>query len=417
MFIEYDMVARQEEVDRYFGVILTGGPGIGKTHAIMAMRRPGDAFARLAVAGKSKEDMGTYPIPELIPGEKEGERGVWVVNQAITESVLIPLLEQNIGDGHGILLLDDVTAADQSVQNAILELVQFGRIGEHKLGKNVLIALTGNGTADGAYAIPWSAALTGRCHLIEYKANFETWLDLPCNRMLDPLFVGFLQANPDFFAPSRGNETLNAKCFDENNCGPSPRLWTTLGVSSMRKWEGIGHFKPSILFPASSTYVQSLVGEKCSTAFTTYAVTMLGYPNPAELMANPKMWPQLDEKKRNAKGCVYAVAQALRQHVLLLNDKINEECNFKFTPKVNAKKTELLVKFCKVVAELMVQDREMGVFCTRYLAQKAAHKEETLVGLLAGIGYGFDESDPTLKNADFPAVMKAIKDVSSLLEK
>jgi hypothetical protein len=417
MFIEYDMVARQEEVDRYFGVILTGGPGIGKTHAIMAMRRPGDAFARLAVAGKSKEDMGTYPIPELIPGEKEGERGVWVVNQAITESVLLPLLEQNIGDGHGILLLDDVTAADQSVQNAILELVQFGRIGEHKLGKNVLIALTGNGTADGAYAIPWSAALTGRCHVIEYKANFKYWLDLPCNRMLDPLFAGFLEANPEFFAPSRGDEKLNIKCFDENNCGPSPRLWTTLGVSSMRKWDGIGHFKPSMLFPSSATYVQSLVGEKTSTAFTTYAITMMGYPTSAQLMDNPKMWGALPEEKRNAKGCVYAVAQALRQHALLLNDKINEESGYKFTAKVNAQKTELLIKFCKVVAELMVEDREMGVFCTRFLAQKANHKDETLVGLLAGIGYGFDESDPVLKNADFPAVMKAIKDVSTMLEK
>ncbi|WP_338924382.1 ATP-binding protein (plasmid) [Pseudomonas silesiensis] len=417
MFIEYDMLARQEEVDRYFGIILTGGPGIGKTHAIMAMRREGDLFARLAVAGKSKEDVGVYPIPELIPGEKEGERGTWVVNQAITESCLIPLLAKNCGDKHGILLIDDVTAADASVQSALLELVQFGRIGEHELGKNIVIAMTGNGISDGAYAIPWSAALTGRSHVIEYQANFDYWMELPCNRNLDPMFVGFLKANPEFFAPSRGDEDLNNKCFDDNNCGPSPRTWTTLGVSSMKKWSGIQNFKPTLLFPQSSTYVSSLQGKKVSTAFTTYAATMMGYPSAEQLFERPEMWAELEPAKRSAKGCVYQIAHSVRHHALMLNDKINEKADFKFTAKVNKEKNELLSKFCSVVAQLMVEDREMGVFCTRYLAQKAIHKEETLVGLLAGIGYGFETADPVLKNADFPSVIKSIREISALMEK
>lgn len=416
MFIEYDMLARQEETGRYFGLILTGGPGIGKTHAVMAMRREGDGWARLAVAGKTKEDMGTYPIPEKLEGEP-GQPGVWIVNQAITEHVLVPLLKQNIGDGYGVLLLDDVTAADQTVQNAILELVQFGRIGEHELGKNVVIALTGNGVEDGAYAIPWSAALTGRCHVVEYQANFDFWLDLPCNRKLDPLFVGFLKANPEWFAPSRGNEELAIKCFDKNNCGPSPRLWTTAGVSSMTKWGGIQNFKPSILFPRRDVYVGSLSGQLTATAFETYAKTMLDYPSAQELFENPQKWRDLPAEKRNAKGSVYQVAHSVRQYCILLNDKINEKHGLKFTDAVNKEKNELLVRFCKVVAELMIEDREMGVFCTRFVCQKATAKGETLVGLLAAIGYGFDDADPTLKNANFPAVIQAIKDVSSMLEK
>lgn len=416
MFIEYDMLARQEETGRYFGLILTGGPGIGKTHALMAMRREGDAFARLAVAGKSKEDMGTYPIPEKIEGEP-GQPGVWIVNQAITEHVLVPLLEQNIGDGYGVLLLDDVTAADQTVQNAILELVQFGRIGEHKLGKNVIIGLTGNGVADGAYAIPWSAALTGRCHVVEYKANFDQWLDLPCNRKLDPLMVGFLHANPEFFAPSRGDEELNIKCFDHNNCGPSPRLWTTLGVSSTTKWDGIRNFKPSVLFPRRDIFVSSLLGEKTGTALETYAKTMMDYPSAQELFENPSKWSELSDEKKNAKGSVYQVAHSVRQHCIMLNDKINEKHDFKFNEASNKEKKELLSKFCRVVAEIMLQDREMGVFCTRFVCQKANAKGETLVGHLAAIGYGFDDADPVLKNADFPAVLQTIKEVSSMLER
>ena len=166
--ITFDMLPRHPDTGRMFGLILTGSPGTGKTHAAMAMVNPerGEKLVRFAVAGKTKEDMVTYPVPDRVDG-------VLQITQVITESMIIPLLKQNIGDGFGLLLIDDVTGGDPSLQTALLEMVQFGRIGEHELGKNVAIALTGNGVEDSANAVPWNTALMGRCVTIKYFPDFE----------------------------------------------------------------------------------------------------------------------------------------------------------------------------------------------------------------------------------------------------
>lgn len=416
--IQYDMLARQEDTGRYFGLILTGGPGIGKTYAAMGMKRPGDPFLRFAVPGRSKEDMVTYPVPELVKQGVDGQRSKWTINQVITEPGFEQLLEENCGDKPGLLLIDDVTGADQSVQNAMLELVQFGRVGEHQLGPNIVIAMTGNNTTDGAYAIEWSNALMGRSHFVQYKANFERWMELPVNKNLDPIVAGFLRANPDFFAPDRANQEMDNKCFDENGAGGCPRLWTTLGTSTMKKWGGLKQFKGNILFPTQTDYVNSLVGTKTGGAFETFAKIMYDYPSAQELFENPDKWTELPLAKRNDKACVYATAQSVRQYCLALNEKINESSGNKYGKKEIAEKEALVMKFCNVVARLMQQDHEMGAFCIRYLALKLAHDpKETLVGQLAGYGWGLPGVDPVLVAANFPSVMKNIKEVSDLMDK
>lgn len=417
MDIQYDMLARQEDTGRYFGLILSGGPGIGKTFAAMAMCRPGDPFFRMAVPGRSKEDLVDYPVPEKV-GVQDGKGGEWIINQVLTEPGFRALLEENCGDKPGMVLFDDVTGGDQSLQNTMLELVQFGRIGGHQLGPNIVVVMTGNNTTDGAYAIEWSNALIGRSHFINYKANFEYWMELPVNKNLDPIVAGFLSENPDYFAPDRANQDMDNKCFDENGQGGSPRLWTTLGTSSMKKWNGLKGFQPNILFPTATDYVNSLVGQKTGSAFETFANIMYKYPTAKELFEDPDMWTRLDLAKKNNKGCVYAVAHSVRQYCLALNEKINENSGNKYGKKEIAEKEALVMKFANVVARLMQQDHEMGAFCIRYLALKLAHDpKETLVGQLAGYGWGLPGVDPVLVSANFPSVMKNIKEVSDLMDK
>ena len=350
MNLAYDMIARQEDTGRFFGLILSGPAGIGKTHAAMSMVRPDDVFARIAVAGKNKDDMVTYPVPQEVDGEM-------IIQQAISEGAIIPLLDKNIKDKFGVLLLDDVTLADPNVQSALLELVQFGRIGEHQLGKNVLVIMTGNGIGDGAYAVPWSKPLQGRSHFIRYKANFEIWKDLPSNFNVDASVLGFLNEHKDFFAPDpTGAEA--PKYFDENDVGPQPRTWSTLGTSLTEKWNGAANFKGNILFPSLEDYVASLVGTSTATAYMTFAKTLLEYPSSEELMNDYACWDSVSESKKNNRGAIYAVVQSLRQNFINKLEVASEKRGKKATEEM----FDITERFLLAVASVMNKNRDVGMF-------------------------------------------------------
>jgi hypothetical protein len=410
--LNYDMLSRQQN-GRITPLILGGPPGAGKTHAAMSLRNnESEPFARIAAAGKTKEDFTTYPIPE-----KDEKTGIWSIAQPITESSLLSLLKANIGDGYGVLLVDDVTAADPSVQSALLELAQFGRIGEHELGENVAIVFTGNGVSDGAYAAQWSSALINRCHYVEFRASLDVWKELDENANIDPVVYGFLEANPQFFAPEITKADDKKKCFDDKGRGPSARQWTTLANSTMQKWGGMAGFQPSILWKSLHEYCASLVGSQTATPLMTYATMMTKYPTAKQLMENPAVWDDVPEVDKNQAGAIFAVAHSLRQYVTQQNDALNEKYKFNYTSKaVEKDKDELLEKFCYATAKLMRKNREMGAFIVRYVLQKCP-ADDCLKGQLADYVWNLDDRKPQLMEAKFDQILENIKEMNEGLGK
>jgi DNA polymerase III delta prime subunit len=410
--LNYDMLSRQQN-GRLTPLILGGPPGAGKTHAAMSLRNNlGEPFARIAAAGKTKEDFTTYPIPE-----QDKETGIWKIAQPITESSLLALLEVNIKDGFGVLLVDDVTAADPSVQSALLEIAQFGKIGEHQLGKNVAIVFTGNGVSDGAYAAQWSSALINRCHYVEFRASLDVWKELDENANIDPVVYGFLEANPQFFAPEVTNAEDKKKCFDDKGRGPSARQWTTLANSTVEKWGGMAGFKPSVLWKSLQEYCASLVGSQTATPLMTYATMMLKYPTAKALMDDPSVWDRVSDVDKNQAGAIFAVAHSLRQYVTQVNDQINEKYQHKYTSKaVEQEKDALLDKFCHATAKLMHKNREMGAFIVRYVLQKCP-ADDCIKGQLADYVWNLDDKKPALVEAKFGDILDNIKEMNEGLDK
>ncbi len=313
---------------RYSGIILEGRPGIGKTSfatdAVPNVTK--DRIVRIPMATRTYEEFGAFPFPvtdsidTTVTGEdgktKSVKKNVVRVEQALSEVSIEPLLEENIGDNYGILILDDVTLTDPRLQNALLELIQFGVIANRRLGKNVVTFLTGNKTDDGAYAIEWSAPLVGRCVKIELEPDFDNWLDYSDNQDICPTVVGFLKEFGQWFAPSSGDETYTS----EDGRTPSPRDWTRLG-RAMYQQGGYRNFQPDFIFKTPQVYAKSMVGEVAAIAYNQYASNFGVYPSSSELFENPSLWDAVPKEKRDMLSGGIAVVFGLRNYVFDLLSK------------------------------------------------------------------------------------------------
>ncbi|MAW98070.1 MAG: hypothetical protein CMN72_00105 [Sphingomonas sp.] len=310
--------------DRYSGIILEGRPGIGKTSFASSIFPdvPRSRIVRVPMATRTYEEFGAYPFPikEAIDaykfdeegnvlrddnGEKMTEKKEFVrVEQALSEVSIEPLLEENIGDDYGILLFDDVTLSDPRVQNSLLEIVQYGVIANRRIGKNVVIFLTGNKTDDGAYAVEWSTPLVGRCVKISVEPNLDLWLTYPDNQDVCPTVVGFLKEHGNiWFAPASGDE----KTTDDSGRTPAPRDWTRLG-RAMYQQGGYRNFEPDFIFTSPQVYAHSMVGELAATAYTQYANNFGVYPTAEELFEDPDVWNDVpNEQKELFSGCLAVI--------------------------------------------------------------------------------------------------------------
>jgi len=310
----------QEGTNRKMAIILSGRTGIGKTFTTIRMlrdimkkyRKPEPPVVMISMAGQDAGAWGTYPVPVVKDGFAE-------IQHAIFQTSLNPLLEKNIGNGYGLLILDDVTAADPSVQSALLDTVQFGTIGNLKLGDNVLIALTGNEVTDGSYATAWSQALRSRSRFKSFKPNFKIWEKH--NPNVDASVFAFLKNyESTFFAP----KASNTKAVDEHGNQPSPRAWSNLG-RSIRSWGGWKKFEPTEYDESATEFACSLVGEKAGVAFGTFANEFGVYPTGEEMIANPDLWNKVPKDKKNMLSGAFGVAFAIRSIMHSRFEKVKDK--------------------------------------------------------------------------------------------
>lgn len=365
------------EDNRIASLILQGRPGIGKTHFAQALV-PNGPLVRIPMATRTNEDFGAYPLPvrEEMEVDKRDDMGNLVlengkpirvmkkinrVEQALSEASVEPLLDRVIGDDYGVLLLDDVTLSDPRLQSAILEIVQFGKIAGETLGKNVIVVLTGNTTADGAYAVEWSKPLLGRCLLVNLEPDMDVWLDLDDNQDIDPVVVGFLKDHPEFFAPKVDDE----KTTDESGKTPSPRDWTRLG-KAFGQQGGYKKFKPSLIWETPMAYANSFCGTKAGSAFANYARNFGVYPTGEELYNDAKSWESVPEDKKDMLSGAIAVVFALRNYSISLIEKslTNQKECFEII-KTMLDRTRLIAK----------NNQEVVAYMTKYFLQWATQEE------------------------------------------
>ena len=183
-------------------MMVWGAPGLGKSSILQqAAEDLGIGFIDVRLAQREPVDIRGLPVP--------GEDGVkWLVSSDWPRDPA----------SRGIILFDEITAADRSLQVAAYEFILDRRLGElYRVPDGWDICAAGNRTEDRAVAATMSSALANRFMHVELGEDVESWIAWARTHDIRPEVMGFIRFRPDTLFRQK-NENLERGW-------PTPRAW------------------------------------------------------------------------------------------------------------------------------------------------------------------------------------------------
>ena len=182
-------------------LMVWGAPGVGKSTVVREVAEAeGIGFIDIRLAQREPVDLRGLPVPD-------GDQVRWLLSSDWPRDP----------NSRGILLFDELTAADRTLQVAAYEILLDRRLGDlYRVPPGWLLMGAGNRSGDRAVATTMSSALANRfCHL-EVTPDLDAWVAWAHARGIDPVVTGFLRFRPVLFLDLSG-------ALDHG--WPSPRSW------------------------------------------------------------------------------------------------------------------------------------------------------------------------------------------------
>ena len=183
-------------------LMVWGAPGLGKSTILRdAAREAGIGFIDVRLAQREPVDIRGLPVP--------GPDGVkWLVSSDWPRDPA----------SRGIILFDEITAADRSLQVAAYELILDRRLGElYRVPDGWYICAAGNRTGDRAVAMTMSSALANRFLHVELGEDAEGWVAWALRHGILPVVTAFIRFRPGLLFNQEGENLERG--------WPTPRAW------------------------------------------------------------------------------------------------------------------------------------------------------------------------------------------------
>lgn len=238
-------------------LMVWGSPGCGKSTIIKKCADSlGIGFVDFRLSQVEPVDLRGLPVPN-----KEDKSVEWFVTGEFPRDK----------KSRGILLFDEISAADRSLQVAAYELILDRRLGKlYSLPDGWLVIGAGNKVDDGAVSTTMSSALANRFMHVELEADADDWLEWARANDLHPSVTGFIQYKREML--------FQLKDQNRERGWPSPRSWER--VSQMCKLckneKMLRHM------------VYGLVGNGAGVEFMTFHKINAEFDDILEMMTNPK---------------------------------------------------------------------------------------------------------------------------------
>ncbi|MAN38488.1 MAG: hypothetical protein CMI21_12915 [Opitutae bacterium] len=264
-------------------IMLWGPPGIGKSTIIREITEEmGIGFIDVRLAQREPVDIRGLPVP------REDRSGVdWMVSSEW------PRTGQEGTPERGVILFDELTAADASLQVAAYEFILDRRLGTlYEVPEGWYIVAAGNRTKDSAVARTMSSALANRfCHL-ELEANEGAWVNWAISREIEPSVIAFIRYRPDLLLNMSGNRERG---------WPSPRSWERVSTE-------IGLARGTSLSPKSlDLVIEGLVGAGAALEFNAFRSWTGSMPD-VEKMLLEEVPPEFPKRSDLQYATVSAIA-------------------------------------------------------------------------------------------------------------
>ena len=188
-------------------IMLWGAPGIGKSALMRDLCvEQGWGFVDVRLAQRDPVDMRGLPVPE-------GDTVRWLLSSEWPRDP----------ESHGIILFDELTAADRTLQVAAYEFILDRRLGDmYQVPRGWLVCGAGNRAEDSAVSVPLSSALANRFLHLELAVDVAQWSRWATEHGVQPEIVAFLRFRPELL--------LQMARADLQRGWPSPRSWARVSV-------------------------------------------------------------------------------------------------------------------------------------------------------------------------------------------
>ena len=237
-------------------LMVWGAPGIGKSSIMRSVAEElGIGFIDVRLAQREPVDIRGLPVP--------GEDGVkWLVSSEWPRDP----------DSRGIILFDEITSADRSLQVAAYEFILDRRLGTlYSVPDGWYVCAAGNRMEDRAVAVAMSSALANRFLHLELKEDAEAWMSWALRHGIHPAVAGFIRYRPEMLFRQDGENLERG--------WPTPRAWER----TSRMLDLFGSKDEELL----RKVVYGLVGSRAGVEFMAFRKANMESADTLEMMTDP----------------------------------------------------------------------------------------------------------------------------------
>jgi hypothetical protein len=271
-------------------LMVWGAPGLGKSSIIRSIAEElGIQFIDVRLAQREPVDVRGLPVPD-----RENKKVDWMVSGEWPR------------DGRGILLFDELTAADRSLQVAAYELILDRRLGDlYKVPDGWYICAAGNRVEDAAVSTTMSSALANRFMHVELGEDVDAWAHWANQHNIHPSVTGFLRFRPECLF-RQNDENLERGW-------PTPRAWERVSIMM--------NIVPADDEELLRKLVYGLVGNRAGMEFIEFHKLNASFDDVRSMMLNPSV-PVTIPQKVDRK---YALCAAMAYYLWRGKDKAEAE--------------------------------------------------------------------------------------------